>query len=218
MNRQLRMLGFVAFLAGAGCAAQHEAPDPTVPLDTHGARGASPMAPAVDGIGVEALVVQVQASPGEVHEALVAVGAQRDTTPPEAQARVEVLVIDEAVLDPVLRAVHPVEVPVLTWLGMPVRWVDLKIAPDVTLQARGWVLSLEAGDGAVVDLAMHAPARLRRERMVLPGQVLLMAPGGGTWPLDADDQPLAGPLASGGARGTSHLVVFRPRFVRARMR
>ena len=59
-----------------------------------GTRPAAGMSPMVRGAGVEALVMRVEASPGEIHEALVAAGGQRDTTAMESKAGLEVITLD----------------------------------------------------------------------------------------------------------------------------
>jgi hypothetical protein len=176
------------------------------------------MAPIVRGAGVEALVMRVEASPGEIHEALVAAGGQRDTTAMESKAGLEVITMDDSALEPTLRALHPIDAPSLTWLGMPVRWSKLLLWPDGHIAVRAWPLSLEDGEAASLDLHVAIASPLRRERLLLPGQVLLLVPGGDTFPLDLEQPVTPGPLARGMAVGAPVVMVFRPRFADARAR
>jgi len=176
------------------------------------------MAPSIRGTGVEAFVVRVEASPFEMHEALVAAGGQRDTTSAEAQAGLEVITLDASAFEPTLRALHPVDAPELIWLGMPVQWSTVLRWPQGSIDVRAWVLSLEDGEAAAVDLHVNVDPPLRRERLLLPGQVLVLVPGGDTFPLPEEQAVRAGPLAQGMAGDDPVLVAFRARFADARAR
>ncbi len=179
------------------------------------ARAATPITPQIHGAGVEAITVHVEASLAEVHEALQTIGGQRDTTVDEQRTGIEVLAMDDAALEPLLRSLHPVDVPSVTWMGFPVRWVPVHHWSAGTMHVRAWPLSLEASEAAAVEL--HYPP-VRRERLVMPGTVLVVVPAGSRWPLPADGRPADTPLA--GSLSTPHvqLIVFRPRFGHAAAR
>lgn len=206
-------LALLCVACNAGCTTVTATP--TLPA---GVRVASGMAPAMQGTGVEAFVVRVEASPFEMHEALVAAGGQRDTTSAESQAGLEVITLDASAFEPTLRALHPIDAPELTWLGMPVQWSTLLRWPQGSINVRAWVLSLEDGEAAAVDLHVAVDPPLRRERLLLPGQVLVLVPGGDSFPLPWDQAVRAGALAGGMAGDVPVLVAFRPRFADARAR
>ena len=218
MRQWVRPVGGLALLClscSGGCATVTRAATVHLPP---GIRTATGIARAVRGTGVEVFVVRVEASPAEMHEALVAAGGQRDTTSAESQAGLEVITLDASVFEPTLRAMHPVNAPELTWLGMPVQWSTVLRWPQGSIDVRAWILSLEDGEAAAVDLHVAINPPLRRERLLLPGKVMVLVPGGEIFPLAWDQAVRPGPLAQGMAGDVPVLVAFRPRFADARAR
>ena len=176
------------------------------------------MSAEIRGAGVELLTIEVEATTAEVHEALVAAGGQRDTTAEEWHRGLEVITLDEASFQPMLRALHPVRTPTLTWLGVPVRWTTALRSQEGRIQVRAWPLSMEVGEAAIVDVALDFANALRRERLLLPGQVLVLAPGGSAFPLDPQGQPAPGPVTRALVGRNVQLLAFRPRFQAAQVR
>jgi hypothetical protein len=176
------------------------------------------MSAQVRGAGVELLMIEVEATPAQVHEALVAAGGQRDTTAEEWHRGLEVITLDESAFAPMLRALHPVQAPSLTWLGVPVRWTTAIQSPEGRIVVRAWPLSLEVGEAALIDVALDFANALRRERLLLPGRVLVLAPGGSAFPLDPQGQPAPGPVTRAMVGRNVRLLAFRPRFQAAQVR
>jgi hypothetical protein len=173
---------------------------------------ASPIVPSIHGAGVELLVLTVEATPAEIHEAIMAVGGQRDTTTQEWARGLEVITLESQVLDPLLRSLHPTTAPSVTWLGIPVRWTTALRNSVCAIRVRGWPLSMESGEVALVDVVVDMPDGCRRERLLLPNQVLFLVPGGQAFPLPMGGQVTPGPLSSLMANGQVKIVVLRPRF------
>ncbi|MCH2135816.1 MAG: hypothetical protein MK101_04440 [Phycisphaerales bacterium] len=210
MSLRCSVRAFAALvLSLAGC----QGPAPVTPeVLPPGVYTASPIAPEIHGAGVELIRVQVEADVSQVHEALIAAGAQRDTTAQEWRSGLEALTIDTAVFEPLLRSLHPVGTPDVTWMGTPVRWVRVGGDSACTISARGWPLSMESSAVGVVDVRVETSEPLRRERLVLPGQMLVLVPGGTQYPLSTGGQVTSSPITSLLTRGGTTVIAFRPRF------
>ena len=215
----IRACLIAAVLVHLGCASTQGPRDqyastpkqlpPSLPPGVH---AASPIAPHIRGAGIEMIVVTLDASAPDIHEAIVAAGGQRDTTTAEWARGLEVITLDSAVLDPLLRSLHPSSTPRVTWLGIPVRWSTAIKTSGCALHVRGWPLSMESGEAAVVDVRLDMPDGCRRERLLLPNQALLMVPGGPQFPLPMGAQVTPGPVSGLMVGSGVTVVAFRPRF------
>ena len=215
----IRVCMIAAALVQLGCASaqgsrgqQAQTPQQRFAARPPGVHLASPIAPHIRGAGVEMIVVTLDASTADIHEAIVAAGGQRDTTTAEWARGLEVITLDSTVLDSLLRSLHPSSTPRVTWLGIPVRWATAMQTSECGLHVRGWPLSMESGEAAVVDVRLDMPDGCRRERLLLPVQALLMVPGGAQFPLPMGAQVMPGPVSSLMVGSGVTVVGFRPRF------
>jgi len=220
-SRTSLLVALVALVSASGCSTPSGRAGTSIgaagspPAFPPGVRVASPIAPEIRGAGVELIVVRVEASPAEIHDAIMAAGGQRDTTSEEWARGLEVVTLHGSAFEPLLRSLHPSSSPSVTWLGIPVRWRTALRNSACRLQVRGWPLSMEVGEAAVIDVIVDMPDGCRRERLLLPDQVLLMVPGGAQFPLPMGAQVTPGPLTSLMANAPVTVVAFRPRFQKA---
>jgi hypothetical protein len=153
----------------------------------------------VEGDGTEMHAVRVDATLGEIHEALVLASARRVTSGEAEAAGLEVLVLDERTVDGLIRAVRAQESPALTWMGVPVRWHKAASGEDCSLHVRSWPIITEIGPRSVVEVCVYSKSvrELRDEVLLVPGEALALTTGGVAWPaaLEATDPP-ASPVAT----------------------
>ena len=149
---------------------------------------AMPATLRVAGEGTEVHRIHSPASLGEVHEALVRAGARRITTAAEADVGLELVILEEARVDPVVRAVGPVSPPSVEWLGIPVRWTTLAAAGTEQVVVRSWAVITELGPRAIVEVRVDHGNEilLTRELLLVPGEALAITASSGQWPAPID--------------------------------
>ena len=185
---------------------------------------ASPAGPAairVAGEGTELHALQVDATIGEIHEAIVAAGGRRVTDPAAEAAGLEVVLLGDQAVDGLIRAVRPPNLAGLTWMGIPVRWHSASHSMGAALQSRSWPVITELGPRAVVEYRLLAEGeeQCRGELLVVPGEAVAIAAAGVSWPADVLDEtpPDSHGATAMGWRSTESghpvgLILLVPRF------
>ena len=189
MLTPLALLSVVVAACIAGCSSTK----PAFIIAEHvpagiAARPAMPATLRVSGEGTEVHPIHAVASLGEVHEALVRAGARRITTPAEADIGLELVILQEARIDPVVRAIVPTSPPSIEWLGFPVRWTTLAAAGDEQVAVRSWPVITELGPRAIVEVRVDDGNgnSHKRELLLVPGEALAITASGGEWPAPID--------------------------------
>ncbi len=144
-----------------------------------------PLAPVIQGEGVEVRHLRGEATIAEVHRAIEAAAGRRLTNEAMQGAGYEVHAIDLQVIDAVSRSCLPVDMPTLGWLGMPVVWRELAGHERGRLLVRTWPLLTELGPRLVVELLAQEAGQgepVRAEYLLPPGDGLIVAPSLGRWP------------------------------------
>jgi hypothetical protein len=182
------------------------------------ARSAMPATLRVAGEGTEVHPIHTAALLGEVHEALTRAGARRITIPAEADIGLELIILEETRVDPVVRAVAPTSPPSIEWLGIPVRWTTLATAGAEQVAVRSWPVITELGPRAIVEVRIEDGNKIlhTRELLLVPGEALAITASSGQWPAPIDGvedlELLTGRVF--GRRGDNPLglVLLVPRF------
>ena len=132
--------------------------------------------------------VLVDATIGEVHEALVHAAARRLTGAEAEGAGLEILVVDEQHADALIRAVRSTAAPTLTWMGLPVRWHVATAGSGCSLRVRSWPIITELGPRSVVEYQLiDADDQVVCDELLLvPSEAVALAAGGVGWPLEPD--------------------------------
>lgn len=173
----------LAVLGGCGGTGTTE---PAAPVRMPpGSRGPVPLTLRVQGEGTAMHPVYVDATIGEVHEALIRASSRRVTGTDAEAAGLEILVFDERTVDSLIRAVRPMESPELTWMGVPVRWHTAASAAGCDLHVRSWPIITELGPRCVVDYRLHSETEgeVRDELLLVPGEAMAFVAGGPGWPV-----------------------------------
>ena len=219
MLTRLALLSAAVAVCLAGCSTTKSAP--IILEQAPSGIAALPVMPAtlrVAGEGTEVHHIHSPASLGEVHEALVRAGARRITTAAEADVGLELVILEESRVDPVVRAVGPVSPPSVEWLGIPVRWTTLAAAGAEQVAVRSWPVITELGPRAIVEVRVdHSNEILfTRELLLVPGEALAITASDGRWPAPIDQVEDVDFLASRafGRSGENPLclVLLVPRF------
>jgi hypothetical protein len=182
----LRFL-LIASACFAGCASGQSPEQYTTPLPPH-TRGPSTHTLRIEGQGTEMHAVFVDATIGEIHDALIRSAARRVISDDAAKDGLEVLVIDESAIVSLVRALRPKGTPRLSWLGLPVRWRMAAGCLSSVIEARSWPIITELGPRSVVEYQVRSDeiAGARGELLVVPGDAVILVAGSVTWPASYD--------------------------------
>ncbi len=210
----LRRLAAAALLATAGCVsdppAEHAATSHMV------ARPAGPATLRIRGEGTEMHPVRSAVLLGEVHEALVRGGGRRLEGGPVPG--LELVVVRDVAVDPIVRALLPTDPPSVEWLGTPVRWNEVASDAETSYELRSWPVITELGPRSIVEIAVKesGEARGRRELLLVPGEALAVTAASSSWPAPPDTRrPPVGSVQRAFGWDTESplvLVVLVPRF------
>lgn len=212
----------LASLAGCATTVVNDQPPVEDPLPTSSdARPPAPLLFRVAGEGTELHPVRVDATIGELHDALLRSTARRVTSPAAEAAGLEILVLDEEHVEGLIRGVRSTSSLELAWMGVPVRWHRTASGPECELRLRSWPIITELGPRCVVEYRLVAADRtdVHDELLLVPGESLAFAAGVPGWPAPMDlVEPGASPAACAmGWEAVSEadpmgLVLLVPRF------
>jgi hypothetical protein len=172
----------------------------------------------VAGEGTEVHPIHTDATLGEVHEALVRAGGRRVSTSDDVGAGLELVILNVACVDSVVRAMVPHSPPGVQWLGIPVRWNVLSEQNEQRVAVRSWPIITELGPRAVVEIRVSDKNRvlLQRELLLVPGESLAMTASGGEWPVSLAQRDMVDSVAAQafgwGGETPLALVLLVPRF------
>jgi len=136
----------------------------------------------------------------------------------EGETGLELIVVRNTSVDPIIRALQQTTTPAVEWFGLPVRWNEVARDGDTTYDVRSWPVITELGPRSIVEMAVRENGRAvaRHELLLVPGEALAVTAASTRWPAAVDTlQPPDGPVRRAFGWSTDEplaLLVLVPRF------